>query len=83
MATPEQPHQCVELCPICRGAEILRATSTPELRGQWQSVQREALVTMRALIDHYLERLDDDREGAARPRVEDIPIDWEDAPAGS
>ena len=26
MATPEQPHQCVELCPICRGAEVLRAT---------------------------------------------------------
>ena len=55
------PHQCVELCPICRGAEVLRATSSPELRGQWQSVQREALVTMRALIDHYLERLDETR----------------------
>ena len=74
MATPEHPHQCVELCPICRGAEILRATSSPELRDQWQSVQREALVTMRALIDHYLERMDD-REGADRPRVEEIPID--------
>ncbi len=76
MATPEHPHQCVELCPICRGAEILRATSTPELRGQWQSVQREALVTMRAMIDHYLERLDE-YEAAGRPRVEDIPIDWQ------
>ena len=74
MATPEPPHQCVELCPICRGAEILRATSSPELRGQWQSVQREALVTMRAMIDHYLERLDD-RDGPARPRVQEIPIE--------
>ncbi len=74
MATPETPHQCVELCPICRGAEILRATATPELRDGWQSVQREALVTMRAMIDHYLERLDED-EGNAGPRVEVIPID--------
>jgi hypothetical protein len=71
MAAPEHTHECVELCPICRGAEILRATSSPELRGQWQSVQREALVTMRTMIDHYLERLEA-REG---PRVEDIPID--------
>ena len=74
MATPEEPHQCVELCPICRGAEVLRSTSTPELRGQWQSVQREALVTMRALIDHYLERLDA-YEAGERPHVEDIPIE--------
>lgn len=66
--------QCVELCPICRGAEVLRATSSPELRGQWQGVQREALVTMRTMIDHYLRRLDEDAEPAG-PRVEEIPID--------
>jgi len=74
MATPEPTHQCVELCPICRGAEVLRATSSPELRGQWQSVQREALVTMRAMIDHYLERLDE-FESRGGPPVEDIPIE--------
>ena len=74
MATPETPHQCVELCPICRGAEILRATAAPELRDGWQSVQREALVTMRAMIDHYLERLDEE-ESDSGPRVEVIPID--------
>ena len=74
MATPEHPHQCVDLCPICRGAEILRATATPELRDQWQSVQREALVTMRAMIDHYLERLDEE-DSDPGPRVEVIPIE--------
>jgi hypothetical protein len=77
MATPEQPHQCVDLCPICRGAEILRATSTPELRGGWQSVQREALVTMRAMIDYYLERLEEMDGAGAGPRVEEIPIEWQ------
>ncbi|MET0958221.1 MAG: hypothetical protein ABWZ18_06875 [Solirubrobacterales bacterium] len=74
MATPEQPHQCIELCPICRGAEVLRATSSPELRGQWQTVQREALITMRTMIDHYLERLDE-YESERGPRVQEIPID--------
>jgi hypothetical protein len=64
----------VELCPICRGAEVLRSTSSPELRGQWQTVQREALVTLRAMIDHYLERLDE-YEAEGPPKVEEIPID--------
>jgi hypothetical protein len=72
-APEHQPH-CVELCPICRGAEVLRATTSPELRGQWQSVQREALVTMRAMIDHYLQRLDE-YESEHGPRVEEIPIE--------
>ena len=72
----EQP-QCVELCPICRGADVLRATASPELRDQWQSVQREALVTMRALIDHYLERLDEAEAAASSngPVVEEIRIE--------
>ncbi len=63
MNTPDLNPKCVDLCPICRGAEVLRATSSPELRGQWQSVQREALVTLRAMIDHYLERLDEYESG--------------------
>jgi hypothetical protein len=70
----DQP-QCVELCPICRGADVLRATSTPELRGQWQNVQREALLTMRTMIDHYLQRLDEAEAAESSPRVEEIPIE--------
>lgn len=52
---------------------MLRAAGPPELRGQLDDVGREALLTLRSLVDHYLERLD------ARPgpgeRVERIPID--------
>ena len=73
-----EPHpnpQCFELCPICRGADVLRATASPEMREQWASVQREALVTMRAMIDHYLDRLDQAEAQAAGPRVEEIPIE--------
>lgn len=65
--------ECVEWCPICRTADVLRATAPPELRGQWQSVQREALLTTRALIDSYLERLDSQPDPG--PRVQDIPIE--------
>lgn len=65
--------QCVELCPICRAADVLRASGPPELRGQISEFQREALVTLRTLLDHYIERLDD-RQPPAQT-VEEIPID--------
>ena len=67
-------HECLDWCPICRGADVLRATAPPELRGQLQSLQRDALVTMRALLDAYIERSESAR-GREDVRVEDIPID--------
>lgn len=69
---PADP-RCLELCPICRGAEILRGAGGPELRGQLDDVGREALLTLRSLVDHYLERLEQRESGA--DRVEHIPID--------
>ena len=70
---PSHSFECVEWCPICRTADVLRATAPPELRDQWQAVQREALTTTRALIDSYLERLDSEADEG--PRVQDIPIE--------
>ncbi len=70
-----QAHECLEWCPICRTADILRASTPPELRDQMQSVQHDALVAMRALLDAYIER---GEGGPARRRqssVEDIPIE--------
>lgn len=67
-------HRCLELCPICRAADVLRASAPPELRGQWHTVQREALLTLKAAIEHYLERLDTD-DSEPGPKVQDIPID--------
>jgi hypothetical protein len=65
--------QCVELCPICRTADLLRASGPPELREQITEFQREALTTLRTLLDHYIERLD--RTPPAPTAVEEIPID--------
>jgi hypothetical protein len=51
----------------------VRATTSPELREQLNQIQREALVTVRALLDHYLERLDEQPRRATQ--VEEIPIE--------
>lgn len=64
--------QCVELCPICRTADVLRASGPPELRDQLGDFQREALMAMRALLDHYIERLEPEPD--PDDRVQDIPI---------
>ena len=52
--------ECLEWCPICRTADILRAGASPEMRGQWQDIQREALATLRVVLDHYSRRLDEE-----------------------
>jgi len=66
-------HECLEWCPICRGAEVVRAGASPELREQWQTIQRDALVILRAALDTYLQRLGDD-EPRPDTGVEDIRI---------
>jgi hypothetical protein len=72
--------QCVEWCPICRTMDVLRASTTPEVREQWNGIQREALLTLRALVDHYIQRLGEEpgpehRAGERRRAtpVEEIP----------
>jgi hypothetical protein len=50
----------------------VRAAAPRELRDQVTNLIREFLLTLRALIDWYLERLDN---GPREPEVEDIPIE--------
>jgi hypothetical protein len=52
--------------------EALRRAIPLELQEQFNTLQRELLLTIRALIDWYLERLD---KPELAPQVEDIPID--------
>ena len=52
--------------------EALRRAIPAELQDQFNTLQRELLLTLRALIDWYLERLD---KPELAPKVEDIPID--------
>ena len=65
---PEAP----DIASILALLDSLRDVVPRELGEQWGALVREVLLTLRALIDWYLERLD------APPReakVEDIPID--------
>ncbi len=50
----------------------LRRVAPRELEQQFTTLTREFLLTLRALIDWYLERLD---RPDAEPEVEEIPID--------
>jgi len=50
----------------------VRRAAPRELQDQVTNVIREFLLTLRALIDWYLERLD---ENPPEPEIEDIPID--------
>jgi len=61
-----------DLAPLFAIAEALRRGLPRELEGQFNSLLREVLLTLRALIDWYLERLD---RGDRSPEVEEIRID--------
>ncbi len=50
----------------------VRAAAPRELRDQVTNLIREFLLTLRSLIDWYLERLD---RAPREPEVEEIPID--------
>ena len=60
------------LSPLFVIVDALRRGLPRELQGQFTSLLREVLLTLRALIDWYLERLD---RGERKPEVEDIRID--------
>lgn len=81
-AGPEHAHshiyaghqrQCVELCPICRTADLIRTTAPPELKEQWETFQNEALTVLRSLIDSYIGRMQ--RSEGPTNGVEDIPVE--------
>jgi hypothetical protein len=52
--------------------DAVRRVVPGELREQFTALVREFLLTLRSLIDWYLDRLD---RSAREPEVEDIPID--------
>ena len=52
--------------------DALRLAAPADLQDRLTALIREALLTLRALIDHYLERLD---ASPTERKIEDIPID--------
>jgi hypothetical protein len=62
----------VDLSSLFLVIDGLRRALPGELQQQFTSLVREVLLTLRSLIDWYLDRLDGRRK---EPTVEDIPID--------
>lgn len=71
-APPPPPRRGLDLSAIFLLLDGLRRAAPAELQERVTALIREALLTLRSLIDLYLERLD---RTPGRPRVEDIPID--------
>jgi hypothetical protein len=61
-----------DFAPLIQIVDALRRAIPQELQEQFNALQRELLLTLRALIDWYLERLD---KPELTPQVEDIPIE--------
>jgi hypothetical protein len=59
-AGTEPVHECLEWCPICRSAELLREASPAEFRQQIGAIQNEAIQVMKAFAVAYAERNGDD-----------------------
>ena len=71
-AAPRTGPSLPDLSALLLALESLRGAVPRELSDQLTALLRELLLTVRALIDWYLERLDGE---PADPGVEDIPID--------
>jgi len=66
--------RCLEWCPICRSAEVLRGSVGSEVLGQWNSIQRNGLIVLRELLDAQIRQLEDDRgKRAPEPESESEP----------
>ena len=69
---PPPPRQAPDFSGFFLLLDGLRRAAPAELQEGLRSFIREGLLTLRSLIDWYLERLD---RPSRKPEVEDIPID--------
>ena len=78
---PEEAAECLEWCPICRSAELIRGTAPPDLKSQLEAIQGEAFNVMKAFMAAYAEKAPTPgaRRTDASDRVDDervdIPVD--------
>lgn len=69
---PPPPRRGVDAAALFVLIDAVRRAVPRELEQQFTALLRELLLTIRSLIDWYLERLDG---GRREPEVEDIPIE--------
>ena len=69
---PPPPRSPLDFSALFVLLDVVRKAAPAELQERVTRLIREALLTLRSLIDWYLERLD---RSPREPQVEDIPID--------
>ena len=69
---PPPPRGRLDFSAVFVLLDALRRAVPGDLQHQFTALVREALLTLRGLIDWYLDRLE---RPSREPRVEDIPID--------
>ena len=69
---PDGEHRPPDPAALFQMLDGMRRMAPRELEDQLNNLIREFLLTLRSLIDWYLERLD---QKPAEPQVEDIPIE--------
>ena len=69
---PPPPRAGLDFSAVFVLLDMLRRAAPAELQDRLGALIRETLLTLRSLIDWYLERLENPPR---QPRVEDIPID--------
>ena len=78
---PDEAAECLEWCPICRSAELIRGSAPPDLKSQLEAIQGEAFNVMKAFMAAYAEKAPTpgarraDPSGRADGERVDIPVD--------
>ena len=67
-------HECLDWCPICRGAELVKSAVPPEVADQFQVLQRDALLMVQALVEAQLAKLREQDAGGDSD-LTSIPIE--------
>lgn len=48
--------ECLEWCPVCRSADLIRTAAPPDVKSQLEAIQGEAFNVLRAFLTAYSEK---------------------------
>lgn len=77
--------ECLEWCPVCRSADLIRTTAPADMKTQLEAIQHEAFNVMRAFLNAYSDKTSGVWQGSRsetepsgpdepEPTATDIPI---------
>lgn len=64
---PGSGQECLEWCPVCRSADLIRTAAPSDVKSQLEAIQSEAFNVMRAFLAAYSEKTSGVWPGAHEP----------------